>query len=86
MQVCLGSILQSYTGGRGEVTATGRTVDGVLKDLDRQFPGLRFRVVDEQDRIRPHIHLHCNDAMVHDLQQRVQARDTLHILGALSGG
>src|SRR5258706_14081021 len=46
------SPLHSYTSGRSEVTATGPTLSDLLSDLDRQFPGFRFRVVDEQDRIR----------------------------------
>ena len=29
-----------------------RLDDAVLADLDRQFPGIRFRVIDEQDQMR----------------------------------
>ncbi|MEQ8763434.1 MAG: MoaD/ThiS family protein [Planctomycetota bacterium] len=86
MKVCLGSILQGYAFGKSEVTASGSTIAQVLNSLDEQYPGLRFRVVDEQDRIRPHIHVHCNDEMVRDLSRKVKDSDTLHILGALSGG
>ncbi|RPH38110.1 MAG: MoaD/ThiS family protein, partial [Planctomycetota bacterium] len=44
------SPLFSYTGNRAEVKATGATLAEILNDLDRQFPGFKFRVVDEQDR------------------------------------
>ena len=47
--------LRSYTGGQSEVEASGTTLDDVLRDLDRQFPGFRFRVIDEQDRVRRHV-------------------------------
>ena len=38
--------------GASAVRATGSTVRDVVADLDRQFPGLRFRMVDEQERLR----------------------------------
>ena len=58
----------------------------VLADLDRRFPGMRFRMIDEQDRIRPHIRLYVNTTAVVDLDHRVAGGDTLHLICALSGG
>ena len=86
MKVHVGSVLYEYTGGRAEVTATGSTVTAVLDDLERRFPGLRFRVIDEQGRIRPHMRLFVGGATVGDLRTRVSEKDELHVLGALSGG
>jgi molybdopterin converting factor small subunit len=54
MKVIIPTPLRSYT-GRREVEASGPTLAAVLADLDRQYPGIRFRVVDEQDRMRPHV-------------------------------
>lgn len=53
----LGSQLRGYTGGQALVTARGGSLAEVLADLDRQFPGLRFRVIDEQGRVRRHMSL-----------------------------
>ena len=39
-----------------------------------QFPGLRFRVVDEQDRLRPHMKVFVNDEAVRDLSTPVPPR------------
>ena len=86
MKVHVGSVLYEYTGGRAEVTATGATVSAVLDDLERRFPGLRFRVIDEQGRIRPHMRVFVGGATVGDLRTRVGEKDELHVLGALSGG
>ena len=47
--------LRGYTAGASEVAAAGATLAEVLVDLDRQFPGFRFRVIDEQDRVRRHV-------------------------------
>ena len=55
MDVRIPTPLRSYTGQASTVTAAGTTVAEVLADLDRQFPGIRFRVVDEQGRLRRHM-------------------------------
>ena len=86
MIVHVGSILHAYTEGRSRVEAAGTTVRAVLSDLETRHPGLRFRVVDEQDRIRPHIKIFVGEAPAADLSARVGADQEVHILGALSGG
>ena len=58
----------------------------VLADLDRRYPGMRFRMIDEQDRIRPHIRLYVNTAAVAGLDHRIEQGETLHLICALSGG
>jgi molybdopterin converting factor small subunit len=80
------SPLRSYTEGRSIVDASGATVREVLTDLDRRYPGMRFRMIDEQDRIRPHIRLYVNTTPVLDLEHRIAGGDTLHLICALSGG
>ena len=59
MKVLVPSPLRSYTGA-SEVDAQGATLAEVLADLDRRHPGLRFRIVDEQDRMRPHVRFFVN--------------------------
>lgn len=85
MQVLIPGPLLSYTGAR-EVQATGTTVAALLADLDRQFPGIRHRMVDEQEQIRPHMRVFVNNEQTFDLQQRVATNDVLQIIQALSGG
>ncbi len=78
--------LRGYTGGRAEVTAEGTTLDAVLIDLDRQFPGFRFRVIDEQDRVRRHVILFVGGERQDELGAAVPAGAEVQIVGALSGG
>lgn len=85
MRVTIASPLLSYT-NRREVTAAGATLDEVLRDLDRQFPGIRFRMVDEQERIRPHMRVFLDADEVRELAAPVDGGRTLHIVQALSGG
>ena len=77
--------LLSYTKQR-QVAAVGATLGALLLDLDRQYPGIRFRMVDEQDHVRPHMRIFINGAQVMDLARPLSADDTVHIVQALSGG
>jgi sulfur-carrier protein len=86
MRVTIPSPLRSYTQGRAEVIASGATFAELLNDLDADFPGIRFRMIDEQDRIRRHIRLFVNREQVVDLSQRLRDDDEVQILCALSGG
>jgi molybdopterin synthase sulfur carrier subunit len=85
VRVHVSSVLHQYTGGRSPVEANGATPLEVLADLDRQFPGLRFRVLDEQGRLRPHMRLFVGMEPEKDLHARIQAPE-IHLLHALSGG
>jgi len=78
--------LHSYTGGVTRVEAEGATLAEVLSDLDRRFPGIRFRMIDEQDRVRPHIRLFVNAALAPAIDRPLGAGDEVQIICALSGG
>ena len=85
MKVLIPTPLLSYT-HQVQVDASGDTVGDVLTDLDRQFPGIRFRMVDEQGRIRRHVRLFVRGTQVVTLDQRLAVDDELVIVQALSGG
>lgn len=85
MRVLIPSALQSYTGAPW-VEAAGSTAAEVLADLERQFPGIRFRMVDEQGRLRRHMRLFHRRVAVHDLASPLQTDGELMIVQALSGG
>ena len=85
MKVLIPSALRSYT-ERAEAEASGATLAAVLADLDRRYAGIRFRVIDEQDRIRRHIRIFVNGVQVRELSQALAASDEVVIVQALSGG
>jgi molybdopterin converting factor small subunit len=86
VRVLVPSPLQSYTQGRAEVDVNGATLAEVLDALDRAYPGIRFRIVDEQDRVRTHIKFFVGSEMAQTLEHRVQGTDDVQIVCALSGG
>jgi molybdopterin converting factor small subunit len=86
MNVFIPTPLRSYTGEKAEVQASGNTVGILLADLNRQYPGIRFRMVNEQDEIRQHIKFFLNQEQVHLLETPVGPNDEIIIICALSGG
>ena len=85
MKVLIPGALRSYTKA-GEVEAGGATLAELFAELDRRYPGLRFRVIDEQDRIRPHVRCFVNGEQALDLARPLRPDDAVHIVQALSGG
>ena len=85
MKVHIPSPLLSYTRA-SEVEGAGGTLRALLADLDRQYPGLRFRVEDEQGNVRPHMRFFVNGEQVFDLSSALAPTDAVHLVQALSGG
>lgn len=86
MKVVIPSPLLSYTNQQGVVEAEGSTLAGLLRDLDRRFPGIRFRMIDEQDAIRQHIRIFRNGLQVKEIGVPLEPDDEIQIIQALSGG
>ena len=85
MKILIPGALRSYT-EKGVAEARGATLGAALSDLERQYPGIRFRVVDEQDRIRRHIRIFVNGTQARDMSQALNGSDEVIIVQALSGG
>jgi sulfur-carrier protein len=86
MKVGIPSVLQSYTAGARVVEADGSTVAALLEDLDARYPGIRFRMVNEADALRPHVRVFVNREAIFDLDRALTPEDEVTILQALSGG
>ena len=85
MKVIVPSPLLSYTEKR-EVEAEGRSLAELFSDLDKRFPGIAFRVVDEQGALRPHMRVFVNGAQVRELGLALRPGDEVQLIQALSGG
>ena len=85
MNVIIPDALQSYTGAR-EVVAEGKTILAIFEDLESQYPGIRFRMINELDSVRPHFKLFINGDLEKNLSVAISATDELFIMQSLSGG
>jgi len=81
----IASPLRPYTGA-DEVALQGATLGALLDDLEARFPGTRFRIIDEQGRIRKHMRFFLNGEPISDLGQAVKPTDEVAMVQALSGG
>jgi len=84
-KILIASPLRSYTGA-DEVEAEGGTLGALLEDLDARYPGIRFRMIDEQDQVRRHMRIFINGEPVKKLSHMIGASDEVCIVQALSGG
>lgn len=78
--------LRSYTDGAERVRVEATTIDAALRAVDERHPGLRFRVIDEQGRVRPHMRVFVNNVLARDIRAGVSPGDEIYLFGALSGG
>ncbi|HEV8554372.1 MAG TPA: MoaD/ThiS family protein [Casimicrobiaceae bacterium] len=86
MRVLIPNPLRSYTSNVAAVVALGQTLGELTQDLDVRYPGMRFRVIDEQGQIRPHIKFFVNGSQMRSLAEPLSAADEVMIVCALSGG
>ena len=83
------SPLRSLTKGAAEVQGSGDTVGDIIQDLERQFPGLRDRLVDEGGDLRRFINIYVNEEDIRFLEgarTSLKAGDSLSIVPAIAGG
>ena len=81
--------LRSITKGNAEVHARGHTVEGLVDDLERQFPGLKERLVDESGELRRFINIYVNEEDIRFLQSKkttLKDGDQVSIVPAIAGG
>jgi molybdopterin synthase sulfur carrier subunit len=81
--------LRQAAKGNAEVKVTGDTVDDVIADLERQFPGLKERLVDDGGELRRFINIYVNEEDVRFLEGRKTAlkdADVVSIVPAIAGG
>jgi molybdopterin synthase sulfur carrier subunit len=81
--------LRSVTKGHAEIRADGATVDAVVEDLERQFPGLKERLVDETGELRRFINVYVNQEDIRFLDGRqtsLKEGDEVAIVPAIAGG
>jgi molybdopterin synthase sulfur carrier subunit len=81
--------LRSITKGSAEVQAQGSTVADVVEDLERQFPGIRERLIDEGGELRRFVNIYVNEEDIRFLEGKktaLKAGDQVSIVPAIAGG
>ena len=81
--------LRSFTQDQQEVTAPGKTVGEVLRNLNTSFPGIAARLLDERGGVRRYVNIFHNDEDIRflkELETPVADGDKISIIPAIAGG
>jgi len=88
-QVRIPTVLRNYTGGAKDVTVEGSTVGEVFEALDAAHPGIRGRLVDEQNTLRRFVNVYVDNEDVRfadGLGTPVADRAQVSIIPSVAGG
>ncbi len=80
--------LRSLTGGNDEVQTLGSTVGGAIEELEKRYPGMRDRLLDEKG-VRRFVNIYGGDEdirFLRGLKTELKAGDTMSIVPAIAGG
>jgi MoaD family protein len=88
IEVRIPTILRTYTGGEKAVTGEGATLAALLDDLEANHPGIRERLI-ENDDLRRFVNVYINDEDVRfigGLDAELSDGDQVVVLPAVAGG
>ena len=83
------SSLRRYTAGQSKAQVSGGTIDEIIDDLERQYPGVKSRLCDDSGQIKRYVNVFVNDEEIRALQgadTAVSDRDEVSIVPAMAGG
>jgi sulfur-carrier protein len=84
--VYIPALLQALTGGRSAVEVEGGTVQEVIENLDRAWPGIGERLMDA-GRLRANISVAIDgEVSPMGLLERVEPGSEVHFVAAIKGG
>jgi molybdopterin synthase sulfur carrier subunit len=89
MLVRIPTPLRSVTKGSAEVQGNGVTVADLIDDLDRSYPGLKERLIDDGGDLRRFVNIYINQEDIRFLQGKKTALkdgDEVSIVPAIAGG
>ena len=81
--------LRKLTQNQELVDGQGDTIRDILDNLEKNYPGLKERVCDEQGSVRRFVNIFVNDEDIRFLQDTataVKAGDEVSIVPAIAGG
>ncbi len=81
--------LRSLTGGRGEVEASGSTIQDLIEDLEARHPGVRERLLDDSGGLRRFVNVYLDDEDVRfleGLKTQIPESASVSIIPAVAGG
>lgn len=88
IEVRVPAVLRQHVGDERSVRAEGKSVAGVLEDLDGKYPGFKARLMTD-GKLHEFVNIYLNNEDVRflrELETPVSDGDVLSILPAIAGG
>jgi molybdopterin synthase sulfur carrier subunit len=90
IRVKLSGQLGEFTGGASEVKVdSASTVLNLVDALEARFPGIRGRILDDQERARPYVNIFVDGENIRENKQemtRLADGNIVYILPSVAGG
>jgi MoaD family protein len=81
--------LRKLTAGKEEVAAAGGTIGELITDLEKNYPGIKARICDDDGKVRRFVNIFANDEDIRflaNLDTPVKETDEVSIVPAIAGG
>lgn len=81
--------LRKFTQGSDEVDAQGNNVRSIVEDLEKNYPGIRDRICDENGKVRRFVNVYVNGddiRFLQNLETKLKEGDHISIVPAIAGG
>jgi molybdopterin synthase sulfur carrier subunit len=81
--------LRKFTQGSDEVNAQGNSVRSIVEDLEKNYPGIKDRICDENGKIRRFVNVYVNGddiRFLQNLETSLKEGDHISIVPAIAGG
>lgn len=81
--------LRKLTKDKDTVQATGATIQDIIDNLEKQYPGLKERLCDERGELRRFVNVYLNDEDIRFAQGKstlVKDGDEISVIPAIAGG
>ncbi len=89
VSVLIPTPLRRYTGDMETVNAEAGSVSSLIADLERKYPGIAARILDDQGEPRKFVNIYVNEEDIRFLSGKdtdVKDGDSVSIIPAIAGG
>ncbi len=81
--------LRKLTQDKDVVQASGKNIQEIVENLEKQYPGLKERLCDERGELRRFVNVYLNDEDIRFAQGKqtpVKDGDEISVIPAIAGG
>ena len=81
--------LRKLTNNKDEVEGAGKNIKELIDDVERQYPGLKERICEDDGKVRRFVNIYVNDEDIrfkNSIDTELKDGDEVSIIPAIAGG